>query len=184
MELRCPLALTLIDSHQDIVYAGIPRKFWQKNGSYYTYLRDSRATGIRCKRFDKRYSKESKQESPEDVHEIIDYVGKGSLEHNKKTDDVLVQTAGCGRQLCSVTFCQESRLGRKRTTVNCVNISSQAIHERQHKNTIRHPWCSNHMPCCNQRKFAKDSNSPDAGKENGKPSNMICVCLLRRHLTM
>lgn len=63
-------------------------KIWAKIGSYCTYLRDSRATGIRCKRFDKRHGKESKQESPEDVHEIIDYVGKGSLEQNKRTGAV------------------------------------------------------------------------------------------------
>jgi hypothetical protein len=56
----------------------------KKKGSYYTHLRDSRTTGIRCKCLDKRYSKESKQKSPEDVHEVIDYVGKGSLEQDKK----------------------------------------------------------------------------------------------------
>jgi hypothetical protein len=48
--------------------------------SHWTYLWDSRATGVRCKDFDKKYGKESKQESPEDVHEVIHYVGKGSLE--------------------------------------------------------------------------------------------------------
>lgn len=62
----------------------------KKNGSYCTHLRDSRTTGVRCKCLDKRDSEESKQESPEDIHEIIDYVGKGSLEKDKKTDAGLV----------------------------------------------------------------------------------------------